>query len=325
MTALDIMNQARERLGDEKKQRWSDNRLLSIVSQGQVNVCIQSGYLRKEILLPFVVGKTRFTLPRDCYSVRRVEFQDKLLPLHTRSDQDVPRHATKSEFIAYKSNLQTNRIEIQPAISELELNILYADGDAIEDSLFVANPYGVVVYTNDPNMTVSPLYGCTTGFGLSEDVTSSTGYGAIAGSSLDVAAVDFPNGEFGVVVAADYITVDTKYGSITAVDGHIVSGVYGIVTDVAAVSDTFHVYYIATPDKLKFAQSVLILPERWEELLIRYTVGTALQDDNDANNITRGEGELQKYAVQLEQIKALSSQDFAGSSSEKMQTTYRRI
>jgi len=320
------MTQARERLGDEKKQRWSDNRLLSIVSQGQVDICVESGYLRREALISFGTEQTRFTLPNDCVSIKRVEHKGIKLPLHHRSDKDIPRVDLRADYIAYKSNLQMNKLEILPAIDEMSREIIFAKGDLIEDSLYVANPFGVVTSTSSPDVSVDPLFGVVTGISITADITEpSDSYGEIAGSSLDESTAEFPNGEYGVVTSADYTFTTEKYGGVSAVKGHIVSGRYGIVTNIAVLEDTFHVYYIAAPAKLQFAEAFLVMPTIWEDILMRYVVGTALQDDNDANNIQRGEVELQKYNDKLDTIKDLSAKDFSSASSDKFVTNFRRI
>ncbi len=335
MTALDIINQARERLGDIKKQRWTDNRLLAIVSQGQVDICVESGYLRREVILPFGIGQTRFQLPVDCYTIKRVEYDGAKLPLFTRNDQDDLRVPT-AEFTAYKSNLNMDRIEVQPAVTELVGNIAYAKGEKLDQDTYINPIYGVVVSSSTPVITVEPLYGSVVGGELLYEknlADLSDGYGEIAGSNTDITVSVFPNSKYGVLTEVEYSQAEV-FGFITEVDSvssdgskkeHIVSGRYGICTNVSNLKDTFHVYYVATPAKLKFEEAILEMPNMWEDLLIRYTVGTALQDDNDANNIARGEAELQKYNIKLETIKDLSSKDFSSNSSDKYETPYRRV
>lgn len=325
MTALDIMNQARERLGDEKEQRWTNNRLLSIISQGQVDICTESGYIRKEVVIPLVEGVTIYGLPFDCFTIKRVEYQDTLLPLHTRSDKDVPR-ATTSEYIAYKSNLNTDSIEIQPPATNLVTDIAYIQGEQSDDSFQVTPLYGVIARTDDPNYIIDPIYGVTIDAVLdTSDNPISAGYGEIAGTNSDVILPEFPNGVYGVVTSMEVIADEVNYGFITDVKNHVVSGAYGLVTAIANVEDTFKVYYVASPAKLKFITAILALPDRWEALLLHYVVGTALQDDNDANNIQRGELEIAKYEKKLNTIKDLSSKDFSSSSSDKLETSFRRV
>jgi hypothetical protein len=69
----------------------------------------------------------------------------------------------------------------------------------------------------------------------------------------------------------------------------------------------------------------LAIPDMWEDLIIRYIVGTALQDDNDANNIQRGDLELQKYQMHINKLRAESSKDFSGGAKDKLVVNYRRI
>jgi len=326
MTALDIISQARERLGDINKQRWSDERMLAIVSQGQTDICIESGYLRRQAIIPLALDTFVYHLPDDCLTVKRVEYNGTLLPLHTRSDQDIPRTNITSDFTAYKSNLNTNRIEIQPAIDGLSLSIAYVKGDVIDDSLTVTPLLGVVTSSDDSDIIINPLIGAIVDAENNLDSNPpSDGYGEIAGCSLDRMTVDTPNGNFGVVVSAEYSEVETKYGFITNVKGHKVSGYFGIVTNVAAEVDTIKVYYIAIPRKLKFMNAVLVVPTVWEDLLLRYTVGTALQDDNDANNIQRGELEIAKYEKKLLTLKGLSAEDYSAMASNKYETNFRRV
>jgi hypothetical protein len=332
MTAQNIISQARQRLGDIKEQRWTNERLLSLVSQGQVDICLESGYLRNEVLIPLVNGQNIYTLPSDCYTIKRVEYDGKLLPLYTRDDQDIPKAVT-TDYVAYKSNLDMNKLEIQPDVTDVE-TFRFVKGVAVEDDLFTVTPiFGVVVKTSSPNIDVEPSLGAVTGVTLDytqipDNIDSSVlseGYGEVFGDNKNDIDFEFPKGNYGVTTAMEYIASKDSFGFTTAVKGHTVSGNYGLVADVARVKDCFRVYYVAIPKKLHSLGSQLVLPELWEDILIRYVVGTALQDDNDANNITRGEVELQKYQVKLNKIRDLSSKNFSSSTSVKNETTYRRV
>jgi len=326
MTALDIISQARERLGDINKQRWTDSRMLAIVSQGQTDICIESGYLRRTVLIPLVIDTNIYRLPSDCLSVKRIEYNGTLLPLHTRSDQDIPRINITSEFTAYKSNLNTDRLEIQPSISELSLIIEFVKGNVLDDNLAVTPLFGVITSSDDSDTVIDPLFGAVTDANNNLDLNlPSDGYGEISGSNLDIITIDTPNGNFGVTIGAEYSSVGGKYGFVTGVEGHTISGYYGLTANVSAEQDTIKVYYVAIPRKLKFMNATLVIPEVWEDLLLKYVVGTALQDDNDANNIQRGELEIAKYTQKLRTLSGLSAEDYSAMSSDKYETSYRSI
>ena len=69
----------------------------------------------------------------------------------------------------------------------------------------------------------------------------------------------------------------------------------------------------------------LVLSDIWEAAMVRYIVGTALQDDNDANNIQRGELELTKYVAEVKKAEDLTSKDFSRGQPDKMTTRFRRV
>ena len=327
MTASSIIVQARERLGDLNKQRWTDNRLLSIVSQGQTDICIESGYLRREVYIPLALTESIYKLPDDCLEVKRVEFDGTLLPLHTRSDKDRLRANITSEYTAYKSNLNTDKIEIQPRIEKLSVNISFVKGEIIGENISLTPLFGVITYSDNPLIEISPAFGAVTSStgNVTADKEPSNGYGEIAGSNLDTFELSTPNNNYGVTTGIALSNVTNKYGFITDVKGSEVSGFFGVTANISAIKDAIKVYYTAIPRKLRFINAVLVIPEVWEELLLRYVVGTALQDDNDANNIQRGELELQKYQLKLNKIKSLSAEDYSAMASNKYETTYRRV
>lgn len=325
MIVADIINQARERLGDLKEQRWTNNRLISIISQGHIDICIETGFLRKVTYIPLAINRTMFDLPNDCFEIKRVEYAGTLLPLHSRNDKDIPRMPTTA-FVAYKSNLNMDRLEVQPAVSEVSSDIRVVVGNKGNEAYQVTPLYGVITGPETANLIIEPIYGAVVDIiSTSSDNDISDGYGEIGGEADVYVAPVFPNGNYGVVVSVDLQHDDSLLGFISGVKGHIVTGSYGLVANISRLKDTFKVYYTATPRKVRDLNAHLVLPELWEELLLKYVVGTALQDDNDASNLQRGEVELQKYVTKLQTLKDQSSLDFSASSSDKLETNFRRV
>jgi len=330
MLARDIIDKVRERLGDKNEQRWSNKRLLTIISHGQLNICTTTGLLRREIYIPLAPNQTRFTLPDDCYTIKRVEYKGELLPLHTRSDIDSGRPIT-TDLTAYKSNLDMNKLDISPAITELSYIVEFVKGQDVDLQIHIEPEFGVAARTNSPNLIVLPKYGVTTGASLYGSFTAQTdfepsdGYGEIAGTINDKSSVEFPESAYGVLTGIDFIASQSRFGFVTDVKEHIISGKFGIVADVASKEDSILVYYIAVPRQVLFESTKLDIPYIWEEILLHYVVGTALQDDNDANNIQRGEYELAKYQKELDKISDVSSKDFSANASNKYETQYRRV
>jgi len=143
------------------------------------------------------------------------------------------------------------------------------------------------------------------------------------------------NNVYGVVVASD---TDADEVPCELEDVH------GVVVDVeedvigvppAQPLDEVLVYYTAVPPLLVMDITdpenpvlpieELILPDIWFQAFLHYVCGLALQDDNDANNITRGDNELAKYTRVLAHIQKTSAKDFTSNVRTKLTTNMRRI
>jgi len=131
---------------------------------------------------------------------------------------------------------------------------------------------------------------------------------------------------YGVVINANEL-VDT-FGVVTDIDDPV-----GIPP--TQPLDELFVYYTAVPALLQMDVTDpenpvlpiedLLLPDIWFQAFFHYVSGMALQDDNDANNIARGEAELGKYSRILAQIHKNSSKDFTSNIKTKLVTKMRSI
>ena len=207
MTANNVIDAVRRRLGDSFNERWSDEQLLLYVSLCQNDICVFTGFHRVESSIPMVAGQTLYDLPSDCIALTRAEAKGEILPIQTTNDID-------------------NHTVITPCI--------------IKDLL----PYNKLEVYND-------------------------------GSDVD-------------------------FDSIT-------------------------IFYKGVPPLLISMTEELLLPDYWLVAFIHYVTGAALQDDNDANNIQRGEMELQKYGRMLDKLYKASAKDFTSNMKNKLDTNYRRV
>ena len=130
------------------------------------------------------------------------------------------------------------------------------------------------------------------------------------------------------------VTVDSNTNAVDM--GCELEDIHGVVVDVEGdyiplpnapqPLDDILVYYVAVPpifgpqDLLR----PLLVPDIWFQAFLHYVCGMALQDDNDANNIQRGELEAQKYTRVLEHIHAVSMNDFTTNAGDRLATSFRR-
>lgn len=253
MLVRKVTDAVRRRLGDIRKERWSDDQLILYTSLCQTDICIFTNFYRQEALIDLEDDTLIYDLPLDCIRVERLEYAGEFFPIESRNTID----SGKAQFpCALKDNLPFNKIEI----------VLGSDYTLLSQAL--------------ENM-------------------------------------------FGVVSDQDTEGVDTS--------GCELEDTFGVVSDIDAGSITpinigqLKVYYSAVPPLMDTLDDTLIVPDFWLSAFIHYVSGAALQDDNDANNIQRGEQELAKYNRMLAQIAKTTAKDFTTNYKSKLVTDYRRV
>lgn len=132
-------------------------------------------------------------------------------------------------------------------------------------------------------------------------------------------------GVFGVVTTTE--DLDPVYGVVTTVGEELPSGGTSL--------GEFKVFYSATPALLEMVDDglgnlslptePLLIPDIWFQAMLHFVTGMCLQDDNDANNIQRGELEASKYIRVLQHIQKVSSKDFTSNIRTKLTTPIRRV
>ncbi len=252
MRPMDVITAVRDRLGDSKRERWSNEALVLYVSMCQADICMHANLYKRSTNISLQAETLIYQLPTDFLALNRLEYTDKLFPVETRNNID---HGDATFPCALKDNLMYNELEIRL-------------GDSYETlTEALTNVYGVV--------------------------TQGTEADAIEGSV------------YGVVVEADN---------------------RGFVPPSQDL-DSLLVYYTAVPPLLTITDLLkpLIVPDAWFGAFLHFVCGMALQDDNDANNIERGELENAKYSRQLANIMKTMAKDSTSNIRTKLVTKVRRI
>lgn len=109
---------------------------------------------------------------------------------------------------------------------------------------------------------------------------------------------------------------------------------YGVVSEITEGSQAgatglgnLTVFYTAVPALIALSEigEAMIMPDIWFQAMVHFVTAMALQDDNDANNIQRGELEAQKYIRLLQRINQIASKDFTSNIPSKLTTQMQRI
>jgi hypothetical protein len=165
-------------------------------------------------------------------------------------------------------------------------------------------------------------------------------YPLVLKDNLPFNEIEFKIGDVYDDLATALINV---YGVTVASDDCVLEDDFGVVSDVgedvvdppAQPLDDVLVYYTAIPPMLTMDMTdpdnpvlptdELILPNIWFQAFLHFVTGMALQDDNDANNIQRGEMEGGKYLRMLAHIQKTSAKDFTSNIRSKLTTNIRRV
>jgi hypothetical protein len=130
---------------------------------------------------------------------------------------------------------------------------------------------------------------------------------------------------YGVVTSMDTDGIDTSaceleddFGVVSEMD---TDGFQDPVQNLGVLK----VYYSAVPELIIDSNQQLVVPDIWYAAFLHYVTGTALQDDNDASNVERGELELKKYQRMLVEIYKKSAKDFTSNIRTKLVVPPRRI
>jgi len=315
---------ARSRLGDEDEHRWTNDRLRTILDQGQKDFCKESGIFRKITVVPLGNNITKYSLPNDTMTINRIEYKGDPIPLFSRNDIDSAR-ISRQEFVGIKDNLNMSSIELYPFIPEITTIEDVRDGLVTSDSFDFNSLFGVVTDIGDPYELDSD-FGVIVGSNYDIlELEPSTQLGEVCDTS-DIIPVYDDIDVYGVAVAIEpNNSTHVQKGFITSSEKYEVIGKYGITTSIVSEDGYIRIFYTAIPEFLYSDRQELNLHDMWETAMVRYMVGTALQDDNDANNIQRGELELSKYATEVAKAKDLTSKDFSRGQKDKLITRFRRV
>lgn len=166
-----IIQRARYTLADPDKNRYSDARLLALLSSAQKDIARHTRILKDTMSIALTIGVADYDMPEDTWLITRAMFNDIRIPMvsHDRLDERNPGWMTdtaaKLEAIVYDRRNMT-RIKVYPIPNEL-------------------------YYTNTYQIT--PVFGVTTNV---DGVAPNQTFGVLTG--LDIGTIFQPS-VFGVV------------------------------------------------------------------------------------------------------------------------------
>ena len=334
----DILTRARDSLADPNKERWSDDRLLRLLDEGQKHFAREAKLLKATSTQSLFPNQATYTLPSNCWLITRACFRDQVIPLvsHERMDElDSNWYTDTGSSVAkliFDKRLP-EEIRTYPILDDSYVEASYTFNNAgyLDTVIYEGPAFGLLTEAEDSVGTVTDSYGVATDFQfLDYIITDSSSCNGI--SLVTDGEIESPYGVFvdiedtvkvvafhedtalGVSVAIDDFTAESPYGIITGlysadVEAENFLSVYGVVTDISEATGVLQIFYIRDPATISYIDDELELAYRWDTAMKFYIIGHALRDDIDAAYRTLGNEALQFYNQELQLAKKSDSTD----------------
>lgn len=353
MLISDLVLKARRILGDVEAQRWSDARMLDIINDGLKDINTFANVYRGDHFFELVKYQTRYPLPRDLVAINSVWYNNEPVELLSRYDVSDILYVTKHQL-----NVGVIEVVNQPDIAARDKRFVAGPTDITGTDVLTTSIWSDDTWTGTGIWSSTTLWGIESGhvvevpinpllgvvsnpvetvFGVTEDLTVSIDiYAANPTTPFGMLTAIFPKTQdsiplktggdvFGVLTGIQISTEKAveQSGAIGTVNKPFrIVGRYGTVTSVLNPSEYLRILYKALPPYIETLGTAFPLSASWEKAMVNWIVGSALQDDNDANNNARAIAFLTRYTRDLDEGKVVANLDY-GLASKKYITKYR--
>jgi hypothetical protein len=286
-----ILLRARDTLADVLGERWSTDRLLRLVDEGQQDIAKHTKILKDQTDIPLVEGQFVYQLPSNLWLITRAAFDECIIPLksHAELDELIRNYAINAKdsyrerrsYGAYSANdLSTGsycwELDEGPRVEALvydrrnlnEIRVYPIPSEGIETNSYTFE-------TDDPDFKGAELLGVTT------DIT-------------------------------DY-SFDTVFGVVTElydpeVEIETFTTPFGVMTGVNESEGVVHLWYVKIPtDAITSVTDDLEIPSMFDTALKHYVVAAAFDDDYDTRFAEKSLKAIGLYQRELEIVKETES------------------
>lgn len=313
MTAQSIITKARYTLGDiEKPYKWSDERLLGLLSEGQNDLVIFAKASYEDAYIILGNNVSEYNLHSNLAKLIRIENLYGPIDIRTISDLDKRnkqwRLSEGRETVAVvKDYLPINKLVVYPKPSELSSKTyrLTIDGRNVyvisfQDDLtvFTGTWHSSVDMTDAPIESYEEVAPEDVVWGMVSDimVEGESGYDTIEA----LTSMGFVTGYQGM------ITIENEKASMVS---SLAKESYGVL----------HYNYLSLVDEIESVSDELLFSDLWATALKYYVLSQALMDDNDENNFAKGVSFFSRYERERTARFALAAQ---ANADEDMTTDY---
>jgi hypothetical protein len=306
-----ILQKARYSLADPSKERYSDERLLDAISEGQRDIARQTRLLKDEIDVVLNLAQPIYSLPSDLWLITRASFDNEPIPLMSYDRMDAEdcswytRFGNKVEALVYdKRNMHEIRVYPRP-----DSTYTIETYSIVPDNPLVLDPNGL---TAEQLQTIHDLIAQLGILDTQNPLPLSLIYSA-AGSIIDVQPSDNNTSPvFGVVTSVDGITPQSMLGVLTGMSlesdykswpGEVeFTSPFGVVTDMSVTMGLLHINYIKDPAPIRLVTDELLVSPIFDTALKYYVLAQAFSDDLDSQYQAKAGDAMAMYQRELQTV-----------------------
>ncbi len=268
----DILLRARDTLADPEEERWSDARLIRLISEGQRDIAKHTKILKDEFDLVPLDGQAVYAIPDDVWMLTRATFQDCVIPFNSHDEMD--------ELV------RTQRVnQVYPSIYS-------SYGSATSD--FTTADY---------------CWEAETGDQIAAIIYDRRMPNSIKLFPVPTGDVFTFSDLFGVATDMQELELNSVYGVVTDIVDGLAMPIYGVTVAAQQFDGRLHFWYIKMPAVVSTVDDALELPEMWDTALKHYVISNAFDDDYDEKNTQKSQKALLYYERELGLIKETDSKD----------------
>jgi len=241
MLAKEVLRDVRYKLADTSVNRWSDDRLLSLLNEGILDLAKNTILFIEEIFYPIPSLVGDIDLTSKAIKILRAEYLDDPITFYSFDEAD-------RKFGSLWQQDKGTAVK----------GLIYG-----KQRSMILKQYPLLETSYNPHIVYNSNYG---------------------------------------------IITDISYSDIAPV----LTGNYG---DIAFIPDSALIkfYYIRKHDRITDVNATLYIDELIKPMLVHYITGQAFKDNQDVQNINRGNEELQQYYSKSEEYNIQKSQLFVRS------------
>lgn len=330
MSRLDnLIRNIRYTLADPNADRWSNDRLLALIDEAQLDICQRAKVLRAKVSIPVIDGQAEYKLPDDVLLIDRVLLDNQAIELVSHNTLD---NATEKWEVATgqvvkcvydKQNRANIRLYPTPAMGSgadltfskgysQVLSVTAALGEVATGTHLdnFSQDFGVVTHVNSvvqvtqpdgtPSVEVIP-YIMLGDYGVTANILydqASYNQKDDAGLSVELSGYT-SNDDFGIITSV--LSDDVEYSQADD---------YGVVSGLHVMSSELTINYIQKPNKIDNINDELQLDAVFDKAIKYYVTAKAFRDDLDAQNRAIGNEEFSLYERELDLAIQDDTKDF---------------